>query len=146
MEWIQVRTMEQLEQCFTVRRAVFVEEQQVPESVEIDEYDVSPDACRHWLVRKKGTPVAAGRWRDYAPHTAKLQRVAVLASYRGQSIGSQLIGVLEKDARQQGCHKAVLDAQCTAIEFYEKLGYVNVSEKPFLDAGIWHVRMEKELG
>lgn len=145
MDWIPVRTMEQLEQCFKVRRAVFVEEQQVPESEEIDEYDRSPDACRYWLGCKEGLPVAAGRWREYAPGIAKLQRVAVLAPYRGQSIGSKLIGVLEKDAQQRGCHKAMLDSQCSAAEFYHKLGYATVSEEPFLDAGIWHVRMEKGL-
>jgi predicted GNAT family N-acyltransferase len=38
-----------------------------------------------------------------------------------------------------------MDGQCQAEGFYNKLGYVTVSTEPFLDAGILHVRMQKEL-
>jgi predicted GNAT family N-acyltransferase len=145
MEWIQVKTVQELELCFAVRRAVFVVEQQIPESLEMDEYDNSPDSCRHWLGCADGHPVAAGRWREYAPGVAKLQRIAVLAPYRGKGVGRQLIRVLEEDVLRMGGVTAILDAQLTVEPFYRQLGYRTVSSEPFFEAGIPHVRMEKSL-
>jgi predicted GNAT family N-acyltransferase len=145
MEIIRVHSLEQLNQCFTIRNKVFVEEQGVPAEIELDEYDHSPDACAHTLVLRKGQPAATGRWRSYKPDTAKLQRLAVLKHYRGTGIGRSLILALEEQAREAGFQFCILDGQCQAEPFYLKLGYVTISEQPFEEAGIMHVRMQKTL-
>ncbi|MGF7033121.1 putative GNAT family N-acyltransferase [Paenibacillus mucilaginosus] len=142
---IPVETTEQLEECFGIRRRVFVEEQQVPEEEEIDEFDASPAACRHWLLRDGEEPVGTGRWRMYDGETAKLQRIAVLDSRRGQGLGRTIIEAMEQDVREAGVPAVILDGQVQAEAFYRKLGYETISKEPFLDAGIWHVRMRKEL-
>jgi len=144
LQRIVVTSDEQLKQCLDVRMEVFVKEQQVPADLEVDEYDLSWDACRHFLLLDGSKPIAAGRYRMYDENTAKLQRIAVLSSYRGLGLGKQIIDVMEKDIREHGIGAIVLDAQTHAEPFYRKLGYVTVSEEPFLDAGIWHVRMKKE--
>lgn len=148
MEIIQVNTLEQLQECFAVRFEVFVEEQKVPRDIELDEYDVSPEACRHLLLRdsESGQAVATGRWKPFEGQAAKLQRIAVRKACRGLGIGKLVLEELEKDARAHGCTSAVLDGQTQAEQFYSKLGYRTISEEPFLDAGIWHVRMEKRWG
>jgi predicted GNAT family N-acyltransferase len=145
MDIIAVTTREELEDCFGIRIKVFVEEQQVPHDLEMDEYDVSPDACRHLLVRDGDKAVATGRWKVYEEGTAKLQRIAVLPEYRSHGLGRILVLGLEEDARKAGMKAAILDGQCTAEGFYKKLGYRTISEVPFLDAGILHVRMMKDL-
>jgi predicted GNAT family N-acyltransferase len=145
VEFIRVRSFEQLEQCFRIRKEVFVEEQGVPEDLEIDEFDASPESCHHVLVMDGEQPIAAARWRPYGEKTAKLQRVAVLKAWRGQGVGKALILAMEQHARELGYEASVLDGQCQAEPFYRKLGYSVISEEPFYDAGILHVRMKKKL-
>jgi predicted GNAT family N-acyltransferase len=145
MEIIHVRSQSELNQCFSIRKKVFVEEQGVPADLEIDEFDVSPDACGHILLLSDGQPAGTGRWRQYNADTAKLQRLAVLVEYRGRGIGKKLIEVLEKAAREAGNQFCILDGQIHAESFYHKLGYETISPEPFVDAGIMHVRMRKTL-
>lgn len=142
---IPVHTEEQLKGCFSVRINVFVEEQQVPPDLEMDEFDDSWTACRHFLATDGPKPIGAARWRRYDEQTAKLQRIAVLATYRGRGIGRLLIQAMENDIRAAGVPVVILDAQTQAESFYRKLGYETISSEPFLDAGIWHVRMRKKL-
>ncbi|CAG7642970.1 GNAT family N-acetyltransferase [Paenibacillus allorhizosphaerae] len=146
VEIIKVKTDEQLQEGLSVRIAVFVEEQNVPRDLEMDEFDASPQACRHFVVRNDlGETIAAARWRMYDGLTAKLQRIAVLKSYRGKGIGRIIIDAMEADIREGGVPAVILDAQTQAEAFYRKLGYETISSEPFLDAGIWHVRMRKQL-
>lgn len=145
MKSYHIQKQEQLERAFAVRKEVFVDEQRVPLDLEMDEYDVSTEACRHFAVEEDGLTIGASRWRTYEPGTAKLQRIAVLERHRGRGIGKLLVETMEKDAAALGCRKCVLDAQCTAEKFYRKLGYATESTESFLDAGIPHVRMSKVL-
>ncbi|MEC0226837.1 GNAT family N-acetyltransferase [Paenibacillus alba] len=145
MEIIRVTTEDQLKGCFEVRYKVFVDEQQVPEHLEMDEKDESPEACHHFLIVDADKPVATARWYEYQPQTAKLQRVAVLKEYRGQSLGKQILLAMEEQAKELQCTSSILDAQCQAEGFYSQLGYHVISEEPFYDAGILHVRMKKPL-
>jgi predicted GNAT family N-acyltransferase len=145
MEIIRVTNLDQLKECFKVRFKVFVDEQQVPEHLEMDEKDESPEACHHLLILDGEQAVATGRWYEYQPQTAKLQRVAVLKEYRGQSLGKQIILAMEQQARELNCTSSILDAQCQAEGFYDQLGYKVISTEPFYDAGILHVRMKKPL-
>ncbi len=147
MTWTcrRIQTEEELRQAIAVRKEVFVDEQQVPVEEEIDAFDQLSGACRHYLAAEGLTPAGAARWREYAPGTAKLQRIAVRKPWRGKGVGSLLVETMERDAAASGCLLAVLDAQCTAEPFYQRLGYTTESEEPFLDAGIPHVRMSKRL-
>jgi predicted GNAT family N-acyltransferase len=145
MEITIVDSFVELEQCFTIRKNVFVEEQGVPLELEMDEFDVSPDACCHILLKFEGVPAGTGRLITYKEHVAKIQRLAVLQVYRGKGFGGQLIHALEKQARLAGHTSCILDSQCHAESFYAQLGYSVISEQPFEDAGIMHVRMVKSL-
>ncbi|MFE5323614.1 GNAT family N-acetyltransferase [Paenibacillus sp. NPDC056579] len=144
-EIIHVTTQQQLNQCLDIRKEVFVHEQQVDESLEIDEFDDSPQACSHVLLQEDGLPVATGRMRPYKEDTMKLQRIAVRKPARGTGAGKAIVLALEEEARRIGYAYTLLDAQCQAEPFYIKLGYTTVSPETFLDAGIPHVRMKKQL-
>ncbi|CAI6081269.1 GNAT family N-acetyltransferase [Cohnella sp. JJ-181] len=142
-KWVTERS--ELESCLAVRMEVFVKEQGVPPEEEVDEYDASPAACRHFLATDEGVAVGAARWKTYEPGVAKLQRIAVKLSYRGRSVGRLLVRTMEQDAAALGYRSVILDAQCSAEAFYAKLGYATISDEPFYDAGILHVRMSKHL-
>ncbi|MFC7133936.1 MULTISPECIES: GNAT family N-acetyltransferase [Salinibaculum] len=126
-----------------VRRTVFIEEQGVSEAEEMDGRD---DEATHVVVYETDTdrPVGTARVRYVDDETAKAERVAVRAEHRGEGLGRRLMEHLEAEAREQGCSTVDLHAQTAVEEFYASLGYETVSDE-FLEAGIPHVEMEKEL-
>lgn len=120
-----------------LRFAVFVDEQHVPEGMEIDQYD--PDAL-HFLATRSGEPVATARLLA----DGTIGRMAVLAPYRHQGIGTALLEHCLKEAANQGLTEVSLAAQTHAIPFYEKAGF-ELEGPIFMDAGIPHQRMTKAL-
>jgi predicted GNAT family N-acyltransferase len=144
-----VRTAEEMADALSVRRRVFIEEQAVPEDIEIDEHDADPSTvtdCLHVIVYLDGAPVATGRLLldgpdDEYPH---IGRVAVLAERRRHGVGQALMLALQDLARERGLPGITLAAQTHAIGFYERLGYV-VRDDVFLDAGIEHRWMDLAL-
>jgi predicted GNAT family N-acyltransferase len=145
-EIINVTTPEQLQHALTIRKEVFVKEQNVPEDLEIDEFDIISDNVHHVLVQDEdGEYVATGRLIYYNNDTAKMQRIAVLKDYRQSGYGRILLLALENRARELGLTYSILDAQCQAEHFYAKQEYETISKEPFDDAGIPHVRMRKKL-
>lgn len=117
-----------------IRRAVFIEEQGVPESLEIDGRD---PACLHVLAwAAEGGPVGTARLLP----EGKIGRVAVLAPWRGRGVGSALVRRLVEAADAAGLAKVSLHAQSGTTGFYEKLGFAAEGEE-FEEAGIPHRRM-----
>ncbi|GEN52864.1 GNAT family N-acetyltransferase [Halobacillus faecis] len=140
MDIIKVKNKQQRDDAFYVRRVVFVDEQQVPLEIEIDEFD---DTAIHFVGYEKNQPVAAARLR-FVQGFGKLERICVTKEHRGRSFGRQIIESMEEVIRDYAFDKAKLNAQTHAEAFYESLGYVTISE-PFMDAGIPHVTMVKKL-
>jgi predicted GNAT family N-acyltransferase len=129
-----------VEQCIRLRWTVFVEEQGVPPSLEIDAHDRA-DAV-HALALKDGVPCGAVRIVFVEPGVAKIGRMAVIDDVRGQGIGRKLLEFLETEARRRGASRFTLGAQVHARPFYETFGY-KAQGPVFDDAGIPHVRMDK---
>jgi predicted GNAT family N-acyltransferase len=140
---------EQMAAALDIRRRVFIEEQGVPEDIEIDEHDL-PNAwgksALHALLASDDVPIATGRLLLEAgpPHNAHVGRVAVLAEHRGSGAGKALMEALQDRARELGYQGITLAAQLHAVGFYEKLGYV-ARDDVFLDAGIEHRWMDLSL-
>lgn len=132
---------DELEECLALRRVVFVEEQDVPADLEVDGLD---PACTHFVVRDAGgAVVGTARMREYHG-AAKAERVAVHAAARGTGVGRLLMDALEAEARLLALPEVRLNAQTSAIPFYDRLGYV--AEGPeFDDAGIPHRHMRKPV-
>lgn len=123
--------------CFAIRREVFCLEQGVAEDLEIDGRD--PE-CRHYLLRIDGRTIGTARVRPVAPGVAKIERVAVLESYRGRGLGFAL---MRHVLRELGRDRAVLHAQAHTENFYRALGFTTEGQ-PFEEAGIPHVRMTRD--
>ncbi|MCA0969559.1 GNAT family N-acetyltransferase [Halobacillus litoralis] len=136
----KVKTEEQKNDAFSIRRVVFVDEQQVPEELELDEHD---DSAVHFVGYEDNTPVAAGRMREFDGY-GKLERICVLKNHRGKQYGKRIILGMESFILDQGLNQAKLNAQTHAEAFYRSLGYETISDE-FMDAGIPHVTMIKSL-
>jgi|CXWL01.1.fsa_nt_gi predicted GNAT family N-acyltransferase len=117
-----------------IRTEVFIHEQQVPESLEWDEFDA---ISMHVLARNfYGQPVGTARLLP----NGHIGRMAVLKEWRGKGYGSAILQKILEELRNRHKQKAMLNAQTTAVKFYEKFGF-KVSGEEFVEAGILHVKM-----
>lgn len=133
--------------ALTVRFEVFVEGQDVPAEIEIDDHETE---ATHFVAYDDGVPVGAARVRlvdggdDEGATAAKVERVAVRESRRREGWGDRLMDAAEEAARERGATRVVLHAQTEVERFYAQRGYVTTSDV-FEEAGIPHVVMELEL-
>ena len=130
-----------LETCLMLRRVVFIEEQNVPEAEEVDEYDTS---AIHLLGFEGDTPAGTARIVLHGA-VGKIGRVCVLKAYRGTGLGAALIEAALAELRAiPEITSARLGAQTHALGFYEALGF-NAYGPKYMDAGIPHFDMERAL-
>ncbi|MBF0713628.1 GNAT family N-acetyltransferase [Gemella sp. GH3] len=129
-----------------IRIKVFVDEQQVPLHLEIDDLD-SKENTVHVGLFYNNKMVGVGRILDIGSQNIHLGRIAILKEYRGLGLGEKLVLGMERLACELSKRDLVshLSAQKRAENFYKKLGYKNESEEIYLDAGIEHLDMQKEL-
>ena len=121
-----------------LRDIVFIREQGVPEQRERDGLDGD---CWHVLARDDaGQPIGCGRLTP----AHKIGRMAVLQAWRGQGVGLLLLRELIARARSQGWPEVALDAQVSAIGFYEREGFIAYGAE-FEDAGLAHRAMRLSL-
>ena len=130
-------TAKELYEILRLRVDVFVVEQKCSYS-EVDGKDL--DAWHLWFEDEDGI---AGYLRLLAPGVsfkeASIGRV--IAKKRRCGIGSKLMQAgIEKMKEIYGDTDIRIEAQVYAREFYEKAGFVKVSEE-FLDDGIPHIEM-----
>ncbi|MGH1415519.1 MAG: GNAT family N-acetyltransferase [Pelagimonas sp.] len=127
--------------CFDLRRTVFIDEQNVPEELELDEFD---DTALHLIGEVDGTPMGTARV-VFGDDYAKVGRVCVLASARGTGLGKALMrAAIDQAQHRAGIGKVILQAQVPALGFYEALGFV-AHGGIVMDAGIEHRDMELAL-
>ena len=122
-----------------IRKAVFCEEQQIAESIEIDGLD--PSAI-HILASFNGTPAATGRLLVMNDKFS-IGRVAVLPKFRGKRLGDLVVRLLIRTAYDMGGQQQWIHAQLPVRDFYEKLGFAPVGDV-YEEAGIPHITMVHE--
>jgi len=119
-----------------IRHAVFVVEQNVPESLE---WDAADAMSLHALAcDREGKPAGCARLLP----DGHIGRVAVLAPWRHRGVGSALLRRLVDEARQRGDPRVVVNAQVDAMPFYARHGFV-ASGDVFDEAGIAHRVMQR---
>ena len=128
---------EELNICFFIRRKVFIEEQNIPEAIEMD--DISVNAKSICAILDEDY-VGTARYRE-TPHGIKLERFAVLKEHRFCGVGKALVKFIFNNFDQ---HKNIyLHAQEPVVDFYNSLGFKKVEDK-FHEAGIPHWKMIKD--
>jgi predicted GNAT family N-acyltransferase len=126
--------------AFEVRYEVFVDEQEVPHELEVDELD----ACAlHLVAIRDGQVVGTLRMLDQEG-AAKIGRVAVRAAARRAGIGARLMDRAAAIAVERGFAEIVLHAQVAVAGFYRRLGYVEEGDL-FDEAGIPHIAMRRRF-
>lgn len=136
----KITDLRDLDAAFSIREKVFVEEQQVPADAEYDAHDRAA-TTRHYLAQVDGQPAGAARWRPTG-HGVKLERFAVLASFRNQGVGEALVHQVLADVQAEApaAAQVYLHAQLRAIPLYERTGFQKVGEL-FEECDIQHYKM-----
>lgn len=122
--------------AFSLRKAVFVHEQGVPETEEIDIDDFT---ASHLIAISAGEVVGTLRLIMKDEHV-KIGRVAVKATMRGRGIAKKLMLHAMTSARADGHDRFYLTAQVDKIDFYTKLGFTAFGDE-FIDGGMPHLAM-----
>ncbi|OHT43802.1 bifunctional helix-turn-helix transcriptional regulator/GNAT family N-acetyltransferase [Flavobacterium tructae] len=123
-----------IEIAFAIRRQVFVEEQNVSQERE----SMDDEEAVQYLATVNGLPAGAARYRQLEKGF-KIERIAVLNTYRGKRIGEAILQKILADLKDE--EKIYLYAQVNASRFYIKNGFKQ-TDIFFLDAGIEHVEMD----
>lgn len=121
-----------------IRTRVFVEEQQVPLELE---WEGNEDGF-HYVVALNAynQAIGTGRMND----KGHIGRMAVLKEWRQKGVGCTMLVALMKHAHDNEIRRVYLNAQTSAIPFYEKQGFTTTGEE-FMEAGIPHRAMEKYI-
>ncbi|MEH1832488.1 MAG: GNAT family N-acetyltransferase [Nostoc sp.] len=122
-----------------IRKSVFQEEQGVDPALEFDGKD---EISQHLIAYLDEKAVGTTRIRYLDDKTAKIERLAVLSTARGQGIGKKImIKALEVIAKKN-IPEVVIHAQEYIKVLYQKLDFVEEGQI-FQEAGIPHLKMRK---
>jgi predicted GNAT family N-acyltransferase len=136
----EIRDATERDAALALRERVFVREQGVPLSEEIDGFD---ESATHLVVVVDDTVVGTCRL-VLDGDTVRLSRMVVAADQRRRGIGAALLAESARLAHEWGARRIVLNAQVRAVGVYEAAGYSEYGEH-FMDAGIEHVAMAREV-
>ena len=121
-----------------LRFAIFVDEQNVPSGIELDDMDAK---CLHAVAYDAdGRAIGTGRLLP----DGHIGRIAVAREWRRRGVGAEIMGALMLEARKRGHAQVIVSAQLQAAAFYRGLGFV-AQGKVYPDAGILHQDMVREL-
>jgi predicted GNAT family N-acyltransferase len=136
-----VASNRELKAAFEVRRQVFVEEQGIPEDIELDDHDRK---ALHMVVKDGEKVIGTARVLFLAANQAKIERMAILKPLRRKGIGSRIITFLDETLRNRQINQVFLHAQFPVVAFYKSCGFKE-SGLPFWEASIRHIKMRKRL-
>lgn len=119
-----------------LRYRVFVEEQGVDASIEMDSYD---ETATHVAVYFGSQIAGCGRI-VCEKGFAKLGRIAVRKELRKQGIGRAITEELINIGKQRRAREIFVYSQISAVPFYSKLGF-RTKGSQFEEAGLPHVKM-----
>jgi predicted GNAT family N-acyltransferase len=121
-----------------LRFAIFVDEQNVPSGIELDDQDAH---CVHAVAFDvDGKAIGTGRLLP----DGHIGRMAVVKEWRRRGIGAEILEALMAEARKRGHAEVVVSAQLQAAEFYREHGFA-AEGKVYPEAGILHQTMRRKL-
>ena len=129
-----IETDDDYQSCLFIRKQVFIIGQNIPVEIELDDDKID---ATYFLANLSGNPVGTARYRktDYG---IKLERFAVLENARNFGVGKALVRFIINYLKNE--KMIYLNAQKSAISFYQKLGFDSIGSM-FDEVGIAHQKM-----
>ncbi|NJO40195.1 MAG: GNAT family N-acetyltransferase [Cyanobacteria bacterium CRU_2_1] len=123
----------------SLRSKVFQVEQKVEPTIDFDGLD---ETATHILAYYASEPIGTARIRNLNNKLAKIERVAVLSTHRGQGIGKAIMKAAIVYVDSQNIAEIKVNAQLHAKAFYQKLGFEQRGDV-FNEAGMAHIEMRR---
>lgn len=120
-------TSDELMQCFALRSAVYIGEQQCPYAEEFDGNDYT---ASHLILYVDGEPASCMRLR-WLGSFVKFERAVVLKRYRSMGLWIPFIHWAKDFARRKGYSKVYLHSQRRLWPIMEREGFRRVDDKIF---------------
>ena len=138
-KFVKIKSPEDLNISFKIRKKVFCEEQKISEKIEFDNLD---HVCEHFLIDKDKSYIATARVRPKNKKNFKIERVAVLPEFRRLKVGSLLINeIIGFYLNNKKNNSIILHSQVAVEEFYKSLSFTSYGDQ-FYEDGIPHIAME----
>lgn len=104
----------------------------------------------YFVCEEAGQVVACGGFGPMSASVCELQKLYVAKSYRGQGYASQLLALIEEEARLAGYQEIYLESStklAAALKLYEKMGYQHLAQPLTQETGhyLMDVWMVKDL-
>ncbi len=131
----------ELYEILKARSQIFI----VEKGMRCQDVDGRDFEARHFFIEEDGKILAYLRafYTDDTKSAVKIGRV--LSITHGIGLGSQVMHKAIHDIKENmKCQKILVDAQKSAVGFYEKLGFKTVSGE-FLEEGVIHLKMQLEI-
>lgn len=136
----KIETIPEFIDAIRIRVDVFVVEQKCPLGWDPEDLD---KVSEHFVTVVEGHIVATARMREEPAGAIKIENMAVKAEFRRQGIGEGLTRHIIRVAQKKSPSKIWIQAQAHAKSFYERCGFVAVSEEYDLhNLNIPHITME----
>jgi predicted GNAT family N-acyltransferase len=136
-----VETPEEVTAIQEIRIKVFQQEQGVEPALEFDGKD---EISTHLIACLDEKPVGTTRIRYLDEKTAKIERLAVLPTARGQGIAKQIMEKSLQIIASKNIPEVIVHSQEYIKNLYLKLGFIPEGEI-FLEADIPHLKIRKKL-
>ena len=120
-------TSDELMQCFALRSAVYIGEQQCPYWEEFDGNDYT---ATHLILYVDGEPASSMRLRWFGTFV-KFERAVILKRYRSMGLFVPFTQWAMQFARKKGYNRVYLHSQHRLWPIMERQGFKKVSEKIF---------------
>ena len=138
-KFVKIKSPEDLNISFKIRKKVFCEEQKISEKIEFDNLD---HVCEHFLIDKDKSYIATARVRPKNKKIFKIERVAVLPEFRRLKVGSLLINeIIGFYLNNKKSNSIILHSQVAVEEFYKSLNFTSYGNQ-FYEDGIPHIAMK----
>ena len=123
-----------------IRKVVFSDELNIPESYLFDEYDKT---CNQFLIKNNEITIGALRLRK-ENNAIKLERMAILPKFRKMSFGLRTISEIKRYCMEKNESKIFLDSIYDIRDFYKKCGFAEIGGI-FERVGLPHIKMEMSI-
>lgn len=135
------RTQEERAAHFSIRKAVFIQEQRVFRDSDEDAFD---EKAIPLICRVDGRIAGTVRVYPVSNNTWMGGRLAVLQEFRVFGVGSLLVKAAVRTVKQQGCNKFLAHIQPQNVSFFRKLGWLPTGNTAIV-SGLIHHEMQANL-
>lgn len=122
-----------------------------PQLDDLAGYYAGLDRSGYFVLEEDGQVLACGGFGPISEAVCELQKLYVAKDQRGRGLASQLLAVIEEEARLAGYQSIYLESSTklvAALKLYEKMGYRHLAQPLTQETGhyLMDVWMLKALG